>query len=77
MLLLGFLSESLSRVAWLGVWMELQTWMCPWTGHWGGLGHTRAGKETSTGGFAELKERLKVREQELGDIAVTTHSCWR
>lgn len=53
--------------------MDLQTWMCLWTGQFGGLGaalgsmggHSRAGKGTSTGGFAELKERLKVRESKV------------
>lgn len=70
MMLLHFLCKNLSPVAWLGgvngpadpdVSLDRALW-----GAWGSPsqpgGHTRAGKGTNTGGFAEFKERPKVRE---------------
>lgn len=70
MLLLLFLSENVSPAALLGsvngpadldVALDRALW-----GAWAALcsvgGHARAGEGTSTGGFEEFKERLKVRE---------------
>lgn len=76
MLLLRFLSENLSPVAWLGSVngpADLDVSLDRASGGLGAAlcrvgGHSRAGKGTSIGGFAELKERLKLRESKRLEI---------